>query len=252
MTESDGRSAEPAEPVEAAPGAGATVRVLIVDDDPLVRAGLQLIVGGDKALVVVGEANDGQAAVLAVQTLAPDVVLMDIRMPRLDGVAATGQITELHGDAVRVLVLTTFDADELVVQALRAGASGFLLKDTPPARIVAAIRSVASGEPILSPAALDSLLAQVGRGDAHAVAPAGHGDLMDRARQAQELLATLTERELEVAQAVGAGLSNAEISQSLYLSVATVKAHVSRLLTKLDCTNRVQIALLVHDAGLTQ
>ncbi|BDZ57715.1 response regulator [Barrientosiimonas endolithica] len=213
------------------------IRLVLVDDDPLVRAGLQLILGGAPDIEVVDEATDGQAAVEVVGRLRPDIVLMDVRMPRLDGVAATEQILGRHGESVRVVVLTTFDTDDLVVRALRAGASGFLLKDTPPARLVEAVRSVADGHPILSPQITATLIAQV-----------SGSPVDDRGARAQRLLATLSERELEVARAVGEGLSNAEISRTLYLSVPTVKTHVSRLLDKLGCSNRVQVALLVHDA----
>lgn len=213
------------------------IRLVLVDDDPLVRAGLQLILGGAPDIEVVDEATDGQAAVEVVARLRPDIVLMDVRMPRLDGVAATEQILGRHGESVRVVVLTTFDTDDLVVRALRAGASGFLLKDTPPAQLVEAVRSVADGHPILSPQITATLIAQV-----------SGSPVDDRGARAQRLLATLSERELEVARAVGEGLSNAEISRTLYLSVPTVKTHVSRLLDKLGCSNRVQVALLVHDA----
>lgn len=213
------------------------IRLVLVDDDPLVRAGLQLILGGAPDIEVVDEATDGQAAVEVVARLRPDIVLMDVRMPRLDGVAATEQILARHGESVRVVVLTTFDTDDLVVRALRAGASGFLLKDTPPAQLVEAVRSVADGHPILSPQITATLIAQV-----------SGAPVDDRGARAQRLLATLSERELEVARAVGEGLSNAEISRTLYLSVPTVKTHVSRLLDKLGCSNRVQVALLVHDA----
>lgn len=213
------------------------IRLVLVDDDPLVRAGLQLILGGAPDIEVVDEATDGQAAVEVVARLRPDIVLMDVRMPRLDGVAATEQILARHGESVRVVVLTTFDTDDLVVRALRAGASGFLLKDTPPAQLVEAVRSVADGHPILSPQITATLIAQV-----------SGSPVDDRGARAQRLLATLSERELEVARAVGEGLSNAEISRTLYLSVPTVKTHVSRLLDKLGCSNRVQVALLVHDA----
>lgn len=214
------------------------IRLLLVDDDALVRSGLELILGGAPDIEIVGQAADGVAAVEQVAALRPDLVLMDVRMPRLDGVAATEQLLAQLGEDLRVVVLTTFDTDDLVMRALRAGASGFLLKDTPPARLVEAVRAVAAGQPILSPSITASLIAQVSG------APTRDGTAQARAR-----LAALSERELEVARAVGQGLSNAEISRTLYLSVPTVKAHVSRLLDKLDCSNRVQVALLVHDAG---
>jgi DNA-binding NarL/FixJ family response regulator len=215
----------------------APVRVLIVDDDALVRAGLTMILSGADGVAVVGEAADGAEVPAAVAEHRPDVVLMDIRMPRVDGLAATEALRRQAG-APEVIVLTTFDADEFVLRALRAGASGFLLKDTPPVEIQHAVRRVAAGEATLSPAVTRRLIAHVA-----APAPAPRA-------AARQRLAALSEREREVALALGRGRSNAEISAELFMSVATVKAHVSRLLTKLDLNNRVQVALLVHDAGL--
>ncbi|GIF48130.1 LuxR family two component transcriptional regulator [Asanoa ferruginea] len=215
------------------------VRVLIVDDDPLVRAGLSMILGGTAELSVVGEAADGSEVAAAVAAVSPDVVLMDIRMPKMDGLTATERLRRVAG-APEVLVLTTFEADEYVLRALRAGASGFLLKDTPPAEIVRAVRRVAAGEPILSPRVTRRLIAHVADDGADA-----------RRNRSRELLARLSEREIEVAVAVGRGLSNAEIGAELFMSVATVKAHMTRMLTKLDLNNRVQVALLAQDAGLT-
>lgn len=213
-------------------------RVLIVDDDPLVRSALALMLGGQGDVEVVGEAPNGREGLTLAGSLRPDVVLMDIRMPVLDGLTAT---RDLHRrpDPPRVIVLTTFDADEHVVEALGAGADGFLLKDTPPAEILGAIRKVAAGEPMLSPSVTRTLIDRLRSG------PDG-----DRVAAAESRLALLTDRERDVALAVGRGLSNAEIAAELHLSVPTVKAHVSRLFDKLAVTNRVQIAICVHDAGL--
>ena len=218
------------------------IRVLVVDDDPLVRSALGLMLGGQADVEVVGEAGNGHEGLALAETLAPDVVLMDIRMPRLDGLDAT---RELHGrpDPPRVIVLTTFDADDHVVRALAAGADGFLLKDTPPGEILAAIRRVAGGEPMLSPSVTRTLIERLRREPDESV-------VADRVADAEARLSVLTERERDVALAVGRGLSNAEIAAELYLSVPTVKAHVSRLFDKLAATNRVQIAICVHDAGL--
>jgi DNA-binding NarL/FixJ family response regulator len=213
------------------------VRVLIVDDDALVRAGLSMILSGDEEVAVVGQAADGSEVPEAVARLSPDVVLMDIRMPGVDGLAATEALRRRPG-APEVLVLTTFDADEFVLRALRAGASGFLLKDTPPGKIRDAVLRVARGEATLSPSVTRQLIAHVAAGT-----PPEKG-------QAGQLLGRLSAREREVALAIAQGRSNAEISGQLHMSVATVKAHVSRVLTKLDLNNRVQVALLVHDAGL--
>ncbi|MBX9422014.1 MULTISPECIES: response regulator transcription factor [Streptomyces] len=215
-----------------------TIRLLVVDDDPLVRAGLALMLGGAEDLEIVGEGADGGEVPELVARLAPDVVLMDLRMPRVDGLTATERLRALPG-APEVVVLTTFHADEQVLRALRAGAAGFVLKDTPPAEIVAAVRRVATGDPVLSPAVTRQLMTHV------AGQPA-----QPRRAAAADRLAVLAAREREVAVAVGRGLSNAEIAGRLYMSVPTVKAHVSRVLAKLGLDNRVQIALLVHDAGL--
>jgi DNA-binding NarL/FixJ family response regulator len=212
--------------------------VLVVDDDPLVRSALTLMLGGDAGLSVAGEAPDGAAGLRAWRELRSDVVLMDIRMPVLDGVDATRALKAEDGPP-QVIVLTTFDADEHVLQALAAGADGFLLKDTPPPEIVAAIRAVAEGEPMLSPSATRAVLGRI-----------RESSTGDRSGVAQRALDTLTERERDVALEVGRGLSNAEIARRLHLSVPTVKAHVSRLFDKLQVTNRVQIAIVVHDAGL--
>jgi len=200
------------------------IRVLIVDDDALVRAGLSMILGAATDIEVVGQAEDGTQVVAAVDAHRPDVILMDIRMPKLDGLAATSLVRG-RLPAAQVIVLTTFDVDEHVLTALREGAAGFLVKDTPPAEILRAIRLVAGGDAILSPAVTRKLVDHMSADGAPA----------DNAR-AVGLLDDLTEREREVAVAVGQGHSNAEIA---------------RLLMKLDLTNRVQIALLVHDAGLS-
>jgi DNA-binding NarL/FixJ family response regulator len=222
---------------------GSSVRVLVVDDDPLVRAALAMVLGGSGDCVLVGEAADGAEVPAAVAEHAPDVVLMDIRMPQVDGLTATERLRARPGGP-EVIVLTTFDADASVLRALRAGASGFLLKDTPPAAIVDAVRRVAAGEPMLSPTVTRQLMVHV----AEAEGATGGPDA--RRSTALALLARLSEREREVALAVGRGLSNAQIAAEAYMSVATVKAHVSRLLSKLEAANRVQVALVVHDAGL--
>jgi DNA-binding NarL/FixJ family response regulator len=212
------------------------VRVLLVDDDALVRAGLRLILSSAEDLDVVGEADDGARAVAAVRQHRPDVVLMDIRMAQMDGITATAALRRLDAPP-QVIVLTTFQADEQVMSALRAGASGFLVKDTPPAEIINAVRLVASGDAIISPSVTRTLLSHFGDGQAS-----------DRRRAAAQRLATLTDREREVAAEIGSGASNAEVAASLFMSEATVKAHVSRLFSKLDVVNRVQIAIVVHDA----
>ena len=214
------------------------IRVLLVDDDPLVRSALALMLGGQNDIDVVGEAPNGHAGVVLVDELDPDVVLMDIRMPVMDGLEAT-QVLHRQPEPPAVVVLTTFDADDHVVRAVAAGADGFLLKDTPPSDIVHAIRTVAAGDAMLSPSATRSIVSRL-RSSAST----------DRSTVAADRLTVLTERELEVAVCVGRGLSNSEIASELYLSVPTVKSHVSRLLTKLGCTNRVQVAMVVHDAGL--
>ncbi|MEH1099909.1 response regulator transcription factor [Micromonospora sp. CPCC 205561] len=216
------------------------IRVLLVDDDALVRTGLRLMLGGAPRLEVVGEAADGADVADAVARLRPDVVLMDVRMPLLDGIAATRNITSHAGHRPAVIVLTTFDADATVVEALRAGAAGFLVKHTPPERIVDAVHRAAAGEPVLSPTVARALMDRVAAG---ADAPVDA-----RRRRARERFALLTERERQVARAVAAGLSNAEIAGRLFMSVGSVKAHISSALTRLDMTNRIQLALLAHDA----
>ncbi|MFI7211454.1 response regulator [Micromonospora maritima] len=214
------------------------IRLAVVDDDPLVRAGLRILVGGSPDIEVVAEAADGAQAVSMAQAHWPDVILMDVRMPRLDGLVATRRIRSRPG-APEIIVLTTFNADEYVLDALRGGACGFLLKDTPPREILAAVRTVAAGAAILSPAVVRRLIDHV----ADPVAGS-------RRARAREQLTALTERERDVAVLVGRGLSNAEIAAALGMGVPTVKGHVSRLLAKLGLNNRVQIALVVHDAEL--
>ncbi|WSY85579.1 response regulator transcription factor [Streptomyces sp. NBC_00876] len=223
------------------PPAGRPVRLLIVDDDPLVRAGLTLMLGGADDIDIVGEGADGSEVAELVDRLRPDVVLMDIRMPVMDGLTATEALRG-RPDAPEVVVLTTFHADEQVLRAIRAGAAGFVLKDTPPARIVDSVRRVAAGDPVLSPAVTRQLMARA--------AGSGREERAGRAERARQRIALLADREREVAVAVGHGRSNAEIAAALYLSVATVKTQVSRILAKFGFNNRVQIALLVHDAGL--
>ncbi|WP_238010129.1 response regulator transcription factor [Dactylosporangium sp. AC04546] len=210
------------------------IRLAIVDDDPLVRTGLRIMVGGSPDIDVVAEAGDGAEAITMVDAHWPDVVLMDIRMPGVDGLTATRRL-RARARPPHVIVLTTFHADEYVLEALRGGASGFLLKDTPPREIIAAVRTVAAGAATLSPAVVRQLVDQ---------APG------PRREAARSRLALLTDREREVALGVGRGWSNAEIAEALGMGVPTVKSHVSRLLAKLDLNNRVQVALLAHDADL--
>ncbi|MBO2462522.1 response regulator transcription factor [Actinomadura violacea] len=214
------------------------IRVLIVDDDALVRSGLSMMLAGAGDLEVVADVADGAEAVPAVNAHHPDVVLMDIRMPRLDGLAAT-ELLRARRDPPEIILLTTFDTDDHILRAMRAGASGFLLKHTPPPEIIQAIRQVAAGEPMLSPAVLRRMMSFV--------ADAGADPRKARARA---LLERLSEGERAVAVRVGQGKTNSEIGRELSLSVATVKAYVSRLLTKLELNNRVQVALLVNDADL--
>ena len=215
-----------------------TIGVVIVDDDALVRSGLAFMLRAADSIEVLGEASDGDEVLAVVATLLPDVVLMDLRMARVGGIAATRALQTLP-HAPQVLVLTTFDADEDVLAALGAGAAGFLLKDTPPADIVHAIERVAAGEPLLSPSVTRRLIDLAGT-----FHDTSARDLA-RAR-----LSALTDRERDIALALGQGLSNAEIADVSYLSTATVKAYVSRLLEKLHVTNRVQVALLVQQADI--
>ena len=217
------------------------VRVLLADDQQLVRAGFRALLDDATDIEVVGEAGDGLEAVELARSARPDVVLMDIRMPVLDGLEATRRIVadELLA-GVRVLVLTTFDLDEYVYEALRAGASGFLLKDTPPADLLAAIRVVAAGDALLAPSVTRRLIAEFARRPE-----------ADRPRHVPEL-AVLTDREREVLALVGRGLSNAEVATRLVISHATAKTHVARILGKLQARDRAQLVVLAYESGLVQ
>jgi DNA-binding NarL/FixJ family response regulator len=214
------------------------VRVLLVDDQPLLRTGFRMVLGSEPGLTVVGEAGDGEEAVELARRLLPDVVLMDIRMPRLDGVEATRRIVAA-GLCTRVLVLTTFDLDEYVVGALRAGASGFVTKDVPADELVDAIRVVAAGEAVVAPRVLRRLLDRYAGHlpDPSAAPPAVHG---------------LTDREHEVLVLIARGLSNAEIARELFVSETTVKTHVGHVLTKLRVRDRVQAVVLAYESGLVR
>lgn len=224
----------------------APVRIVLVDDDQLVRVGLRMLLSGDDGLVVVGEAGDGLEAEGVIAATAPDVVLMDIRMPRCDGLLATERELRRRPD-LAVLVLTTFEGDDLVLGALQAGARGFLLKDTPPHELVQAVRTVAAGRSILSPSVLDRVIAfAAGPRAGHGVGEQG-GPAEDGIEE-RRLLALLTEREREVALAVASGASNAQIAADLYVGLATVKTHVGHVYEKFGVENRVQLALVVHAA----
>jgi DNA-binding NarL/FixJ family response regulator len=221
--------------------AASPIRVLLVDDQPLLRTGFRMILETEPDIAVVGESGDGEAAVAAARALQPDVVLMDVRMPRMDGVQATRLITGAARDnAPRVLVLTTFDLDEYVVEALRAGASGFLLKDVPAEDLVDAIRVVATGEAVIAPSVMRRLLDRFASRLPAANAPTPAS------------LAILTERERQVLKLVARGLSNAEIAAELVVSETTVKTHVGNLLTKLGVRDRVQAAVYAYESGLVQ
>lgn len=214
----------------------ATVRVLLADDQPLIRAGLSMVIAEAPDLAVVGEAGSGAEAIRLARELAPDVVVMDIRMPGGGGIAATREIT--GGSATRVIMLTTFDEDENVYASLRAGASGFLVKDLALDDILAAIRIVAAGDALIAPSVTRRLIRQfAARPDPAPARP-------------PRALADVTEREREVLILVGRGLSNGEIAAHLVISVATVKTHVANLLTKLDARDRVQLVVIAHEAGL--
>lgn len=215
---------------------GAPVRVLIADDQALLRGSLRVLIETEPDLVVVGEAGNGAEAVEQVQACGPDVVLMDVRMPVMDGIEATRRITA-HQHAPRVLVLTTFDLDEYVYSALRAGASGFLLKDTPPAQLLDAVRVIASGEALLAPTVTRRLIAEFIRQPASARRPA-------------RTLAGITDREREVLTLIARGLANSEIEHHLHLSRGTVKTHIGRLLAKLDARDRAQLVIVGYETGL--
>jgi DNA-binding NarL/FixJ family response regulator len=212
------------------------VRVVVVDDEPMVCAHLRTILGSAGTIEVVAEAHDGSAGVEAVVRTRPDVVLMDLRMPGMDGITAIERIGEL-GSPPPVVVHTTFDADQYVLRALRAGAAGFLVKSTPPEDLIGLVQVAAEGHTVLSPAAARRLIA----------ASADSSSARERARK---LVGSLTEREVEVLGCLGEGLSNAQIAARLYLSEATIKGYVSRMLDKLGCANRTQAGLLAHDAGI--
>jgi len=212
------------------------VTVVVVDDEPMVCAHLRTILGSAPDIEVVDEAHDGAAGVAAVVRSRPDVVLMDLRMPVLDGIAAIERIVRLGSPPV-VVVLTTFDADQYVLRALRAGAAGFLVKSTPPEDLIGLVRVAAEGHTVLSPAAARRLIA-------------ASADSQPARERARKLVGALTEREVEVLTGLGEGLSNAQIAARLYLSEATVKGYVSRMLDKLGLDNRTQAGLLAHDAGL--
>ncbi|GLZ37463.1 response regulator transcription factor [Actinokineospora sp. NBRC 105648] len=213
------------------------IRVVLVDDQELMRVGFRMVLGAQEDMEVVGEAGDGRAAIELAERLRPDVVLMDVRMPVLDGVEATKVITE-NGTS-KVLVMTTFDLDEYALSALRCGASGFLLKDTPPSHLVSALRSVASGDAVVSPSVTRRLLDRF-------LGPGG-GELRDAS-----VLNVLTEREREVLVLMAQGLSNTEIARKLFLSEATVKTHVGRVLSKLELRDRVQAVVLAYETGLVR
>jgi DNA-binding NarL/FixJ family response regulator len=209
------------------------LRLLIVDDQALVRAGFRKLLESEDGLEVVGEAGDGVEAVAAARRLAPDVILMDIRMPRLDGIEATRQLAT--GGRPAVLILTTYDLDEYVFEALQAGASGFLLKDAPPDDLVAAVRTVARGDALLAPSVTRRLIAEF---------------TSRRRPRAEAALPALSQRETEVLKLVARGMSNAEIAQALFLGEATVKTHVGSLLAKLQCRDRVQAVVRAYESGL--
>ncbi len=215
-----------------------TIRVLVVDDDTLIRTGLRLILSSQEDLEVVGEAGDGEVAIQQARALRPDVVLMDVQMPRLDGLKATAAITGARDQAPpRVIILTTFELDEYVFQALRSGASGFVLKRTPAEDLIAAVRTVAGGEALLAPSVTRRLI------EAFTSRPAPQ-------QPDEELLGDLTAREVEIWRHIARGMSNAEIAQELFLSTLTVKTHVTNLLAKLNLRDRTQAVVLAYESGL--
>ena len=244
--------------------AGRGIRVLLVDDQPLIRLGFRMVLEGEPDLEVVGEAEDGAAAVALALELAPDVVIMDVRMPGTDGIAATASIVE-RAPGARVLIVTTFDLDEYAFAGLRAGASGFLLKNAPPAELVRAIRTVAAGDAIVEPRITRRLLELFGdrlpasddatrrtatdaATDAQAAGPARTEPGRDPSSDPR--LASLTERETEVFTAIARGMSNAEISAAFYLSESTVKTHVGRILMKLGLRDRIHAVVLGYETGV--
>jgi DNA-binding NarL/FixJ family response regulator len=214
-----------------------TIRVLLVDDQALVRAGFRMILGAEPDIEVVGEAGDGVQAIEQARQLEPDVVLMDVRMPEMDGIEATRRLLGNGDSRAKVVMLTTFDMDEYVLDAFRAGASGFLLKDVPPEQLVSGIRSVASGDALLASSITRRMIEEfIGRGAPRIEQPPG--------------LAELTARELEVLKLIARGLSNAEIAKELFVEETTVKTHVARILMKLDLRDRVQAVVLAYETGL--
>jgi len=219
--------------------AASAIRVLIVDDQSMIRAGFAALLNADDGITVVGTSDDGAGISEVVRRVRPDVVLMDIRMPKVNGLDATRTIMAMPGTPPKVIILTTFDADEYVFSALRSGASGFLLKDSPPEELTHAVRTVAAGDALLSPKITRTLIAD------YAARPA-------RPAAADATLSTLTDRELDVMRNVAAGRSNAEIATELYLAEQTVKTHVSRILNKLDLRDRTQMVVCAYESGLVR
>ncbi len=216
------------------------IRILLVDDQALVRAGFRMILDAEPEMEVVGEAGDGREAIDQVRVLSPDIVLMDIRMPELDGLEATRRILESGDEAPKILMLTTFDLDEYVYEALRAGASGFLLKDTPPEQLVSAIEVISQGDALLSPTITRRVISEFVKGTGPK--PQAHFPRLD----------DLTAREHEVLMLIARGLSNAEIAKTLFVSETTVKTHVARILMKLNLRDRVQAVVLAYESGTVQ